>query len=527
MADTIKGAGDIYEKDLYKNISKSGLDFIDVLNEMNKLFEVQAELIKNSVSANIKDAKSIDQVGNAFESSNKSYEKRIKIDTERTILQQKINDQIKIESKSLESLQANVDSLRKQRASLNKAEKNGVTTALEANKQRAELNVLIKVSNKRLNDAQKEVIDLTNVNKKLDGEYDKQSKRLNELRKEFKDLILTEKKSTKETRKLQKEISKLDKELKDVDASAGQFQRNVGNYPETLQNATKAILATTAAAVGLKGGFDGIETSLNSTTEGSEEVRKVTSGLGGVFDQVKNVTASFALDLFDAGKAIVDVATGAKTGRQALGAFASVFKRTGDATEDFGKKVSDSVNANIELAESTIQFEKDIRPLEQRLSVLNGLIEQQAIIAGDSTRSFDDLNKAVVRGQALQEQRAKINIDIAKQELLLIQEEIRTKNLSVDASKDLLDQETQAIIKLADAENDLRNERAESRKEGRQIKQDELERDLDILIDGFDNQKTINERIIDNDKETLDARSQILEETRKLSDESFNRWNRC
>ena len=37
--DTIKGAGDIYEKDLYKNLEKSAKDVLPLLEQMNLLLK--------------------------------------------------------------------------------------------------------------------------------------------------------------------------------------------------------------------------------------------------------------------------------------------------------------------------------------------------------------------------------------------------------------------------------------------------------------------------------------------------------
>lgn len=356
----------------------------------------------------------------------------------------------------------------------------------------------------------------------LIGVYDKQSKRLNELRKEYKNLILSEGKATKETKRLEKEITKLDKELKEVDASAGQFQRNVGDYPNTLGKATKAMLATAAAAVSLKGGFDGVKTSLESTEEGSEAVREVSAGLTAVWDQLKNTVASAALDVKDY---VVAVHENQKAG---LGAIESLkgqeenFKRTSEATEDFTDKIKENVDANIELEKRIIAFEKAIRPLEERIISLNGLIEEQQIIAGDSTRTFDEINDAILKGQELQIERARINIAISKEELDIANERVRIANLSGGASVELLDEQTEATNKLKEANIELNNELFENEKELRQIKQDQLERDLDILIDGFDSQKTINERRIADDRKTLAEKEKIFNETKALADESFN-----
>jgi hypothetical protein len=369
------------------------------------------------------------------------------------------------------------------------------------------LNIQLQNQKKANKEAAKEELGLISV-------YDKQSKKLNELRKEYKNLILSEGKATKATKALEKEITKLDKELKDVDAAAGQFQRNVGDYPDSLGDATKAILGTAAAAVTLKGAFDGIKGSLEATEEGSENVRELTSGLSGLWSQVSNVVSGAALDVFDYGKKLVETGSFAE-------ANANSFERTAKSTENFTEKVKNSVNGQIDLTKRIIEFEKAIRPLEKRLIVLNGLISEQQIIAGDSTRSFEQINTAILKSQELQIERAKINIAISNEELSIINERVRLANDAGGAGVELLNEQTEATNKLKEANIELNNELLENEKEIRQIKQDRLEKDLDILIDGFDNQKTINERLIADERKTLEEKEKIFNETRKLADESF------
>ena len=492
MSDIIKGAGDTYQKNLYGDLANSAKAVIPLIDSINDGLKETAKISGKIIEVEPKDIKTLDELNKGIEETNQAFESKIKLDKERLILQTKINSKIKAEAKTLEQLQADLDSLKKQRVSLNKAEKAGLVTAKQANKERSELNVLVKVANKNLNDAQKEVIGLTAVNKKLDGEYTKQSKRLNALRKQFKDLTLTEKGTTKETKKLEKEIIKLDKELKDVDAAAGQFQRNVGNYPETLSNASNAILGVAAAAVSAAGAFNGVKGSLESSAEGSENVREVTSALAGVFDQVSNVVAGAALDVFDYGKAVVESVQSGGNLIDSLKDTEGQFDRTKVATTDFTDKVKESIEGQIGLTDTIIEFEKSIRPLEKRLVVLNGLIEEQQIIAGDSTKSFTELKAAVLTGQQLQIERAGINIKIAQEELKIAQERIRIAELAGGAGVALLDAETEALNNKKEAENELKNEILENDKELIQIKQDRLEIDLDILIDGFNNQKTIN-----------------------------------
>lgn len=71
--------------------------------------------------------------------------------------------------------------------------------------------------------------------------YNKLSRTLNELRKKYKDLAVDGRENTVEAKKMRDEIGRLDSTLKKADASTGQFQRNVGNYPNTFKSAIGAL----------------------------------------------------------------------------------------------------------------------------------------------------------------------------------------------------------------------------------------------------------------------------------------------
>jgi len=479
MADKIENK-DLFAKDAFSKTQKDVEDLIGVIDDLNKslidLSKAQKEVLNKEDGKTFKSLKNINQ---AVETLNKAEQESTAI----------LKEKLKLENRLAQA--------KNEDAKIN-----------------TELKVLLQEQNKLNKEAAKESLGLTDA-------YQKQSKRLNLLRKQYKSLVVEEGKATKESKKLLREIKKLDKELKDVDESAGQFQRNVGNYPETFGAAAKSAAKLAAGFLSIKAASDGVSGSLNDTVEGSENVREVTSKLGGVFDQVKNVVAGTALDLFDYGKAVVQSVQGGEGLIDSLTEQEDQFKRTDEATTDFGDKVKQSADSQEALTKRIIEFEKASRPLEVRLSKLNGLIEQQAIIAGDSTRSFNEISNAILKGQDLQVKRANINVKLAKEELEITQERVRIANLAGGAGVELLDQETQAIRALIDAENELKNEVLENEKELRQVKQDRLEIDLDILIDGFDNQKTINERIIANEKETLETRAALLEKTNRLAEESF------
>lgn len=485
---------DIFGKDVFSKTTDQVIELINALDRLeDKTVKTGKKFEQVLDSEDNKTFKSVKKTEEAIKALNDAEEVTLKIRKEKAKLQNKL-----------------------------------ATLTNDEVQKNAQLRVIIQEQNKSRKEQAKETLGLV-------GAYEKQSKKLNQLRKDFKNLRTEEGKATKETDALQREIQKLDKELKEVDASAGQFQRNVGNYPDKLDSATSSLVEFAAGAVAAKVSLDGLEGALENTEEGSEALRETTSSLGGIWDQASNAAASFALDAVDVAKGLGDGSVNAFDLAKSIG-LASIgmssldksstkvsetFKRTNEATTDFIDKAKASAEANAELERKTIAFEKAIRPLETRLAKLNGLIEQQQIIAGDSTQSFSTLNDAILKGQELQEQRAAINFKIATQELALVKEQIRIKNLAGKAGVELLDKEKDATIKLIEAQNDLKNETLENEKELRQIKQDRLEIDLDILIDGFDNQKTINERIIANEKETLDERRKIFEETTRLAEESF------
>lgn len=102
--------------------------------------------------------------------------------------------------------------------------------------------------------------------------YAQASKRLNDLRKEYKDLAISGKGAEKATQELLVTIQKLDKELKKADADVGQFNREVGNYKESVK---EALIESEAFSDGIK-----------NLGESSNIAIK---GLSGIYEQLKKV----------------------------------------------------------------------------------------------------------------------------------------------------------------------------------------------------------------------------------------------
>lgn len=116
--------------------------------------------------------------------------------------------------------------------------------------------------------------------------YNKMSATLNDLRKKYKDLAVTGNENTASARAMKREIDSLDKALKKADGSVGQFQRNVGNYPQMFRSIGSAL-----AQLGL--GF-GVFSSIKGIAETEVKLQSLQLALKNVMGTQERYNQSFA-----------------------------------------------------------------------------------------------------------------------------------------------------------------------------------------------------------------------------------------
>lgn len=223
-------------------------------------------------------------------------------------------------------------------------------------------------------------------------------------------------------------------------------------------------------------------------------------------------TEALEQGLKDWGNAFVTVSTGLDTEQ---------IKEYGNAIKSLTQDIKDQVDAFTELANARRQTRIANRDLEKQIADLSAQEQLLQAVADDATRSFKEREEAAAKADALTKQRASIQLQMAKQNLQYINTEIDLKKKAGQVDDELLDAQVDAYKEVKQAEAEYRLALQDNTKRINELKQDRLERDLDILIDGFDNQKTINERLIADENKTFDERRKILEQTRKLSDDSF------
>jgi len=406
----------------------------------------------------------------------------------------------------------------------------------------------------------------------LSAQYSLNKRRLNEMTQEQRDAAEASDGLVTKTREIYEEMKRLQKET-------GKTALNVGNYKESMVDAIKQTTGLGAAmdlvaktpllaVFGLLvGAVTGLFKAFTKTERGARFMEKATGALNGVMSLLIGFVDNFAdiavsafedpvgaieglwkalkenivnrfeglIELFesvgkglkgiwdrdlpaiqqaakDATSAIVQMGTGLDKKQQED--YADAVKKTAD-------EIARQTQAFVDLANAQRAVIRQNRELTKALETVLTQEGKLQIIADDQTRSFKEREAAAEAARDANERRAALELQIAQNNLGLIQREINLRRSQGEDVENLLDQELSAFQAKRQAEREYTLTVQENEKTRRELVQDRLERDLDILIDGFDNQKTINERIIADETRTAAERAKLLEETQRLGAKSF------
>lgn len=517
---------DIIEKGLFKEEIENTKKLLKIVMALKDEFKELGESVKKSVAetSKIKGSEEVKKYTEETEKLNKATEDLTALEKEEIKLKKKLVD-------------------------LNE----------EQAKENAKLRVQVQQKNKELKEEAK-------INLGLESTYQKQSKRLNELRKKYKNLVLEQGKNTKGAKELREEIQELDKTLKDVDADVGQFQRSVGNYEKINEGAKRSFNSLSGFLLGtLVGSFERSRESGRLVTLTIERLKNVVGIVAiAIKDTVMNfIVPSFSL-LIEKGR---QLSQAFELVTDPSKAFSSDFQervvKTSEKIKELQTELENSENpwkgildligesddALVSLLEAQDRFIDTQSRLRIEIAKLTAEEENLRAISDDATKSFkereNNLTKSVEKLKERikkEEELAKIQRDIAIQQVELdfknneqqekfaqIRTQLQNNDLSFLKDKEMADiVQLDNLNALVDATENFIDVKAqgqlaekEADKELSQLQQDRLERDLDILIDGFDNQKTINERKLQDERIFLSERQKLLDKTIQLANQSF------
>lgn len=260
-----------------------------------------------------------------------------------------------------------------------------------------------------------------------------------------------------------------------------------------------AVIAAIVAVIGL------FTSAISNNDEASEGFGKTWAGVTSVIDVVIGRITKLA-------KGVWDFLTGDFKG--AAENFAGAFTGIGDA-------IMEAYAAGQKLYLMQLQLESLQTKSISGLARLAAEQDRLSAISDDNTRSLKDRMIASLELQKVQEQAARIEENLALKALQIEAAKFRMAKQNekdVKAARKAFEEANAKYIEAEAKTTAVINENAMKRRE---IRKDQLNRELDLLIDGFDAVKTVNEKIIANENETFKVREDKLKETRRLSDESF------
>jgi len=557
----------IVSSDLFVKQVETAKKFLIVLEDINKEVEDSArvfgEMVKG-LKATGKTAEDINLVEEAFTNLKKvekelieiaEKEKKIKeslLDAEKQLSKQRIKE-VKLAKQIKDTTEGRVDEEIKLRLELQKSKKERKDQLL----------------------VEGEFLDA----------YQKASKRLIKVRKDQKNLSTQQKLGVKLTKAQEKslkdlndELQDLDKTLKEVDAEAGQFQRNVGNYPETTGKAKAAFSSLSGFLLGtLVGAFTKSRETSREFQILLEQVgsvaRTVVTGLVTLFKNKLIPTSNnffltikknkLEVQLFfkelvpevlrsgkdkkaieDLNKAVNGLATDIIENRKKIAATKNPL------SEEELKKATDAVEENLKVIRELALAEAKLADNRERLGVeierVRSNEETFQATADDTTLSFQKQAEALEQALKFRTERlaleqqladeelrisiARVNINLREKGLAEIRNVEEAKRLDLFKEFDKADKIQQqnltalaeSIKKVEAIEGDVASAKQQRDKQSREIARDKFEQDLDFALDISDRQKAINETLIASDQQTVDEKFKTLVKTEQLLESSFD-----
>lgn len=195
---------------------------------------------------------------------------------------------------------------------------------------------------------------------------------------------------------------------------------------------------------------------------------------------------------------------------------------TRSALKALNERLQRNIELRLELNELQRANIKRNRDLRTSIELLTRSMELNELQAGNTTISLVEQTQAAQNARNSIIRIANANIEIAQNTLRETTKRIQIeKAAGADITKSL-DAQAAAYVALLTAKREFDVAIANNSKEQAELRQNQAEIDLDILIDAFDNQKTINEKLIANERLSFSERQKIQDETDRLGLASFN-----
>lgn len=552
-------------------------------NAKISLAEIEAEIIK----AQKKETDSLEDLADAIDTNTEATEENV----------QALKDRKKatVEStKALDKLYVEMEQHKVALKVTNELEKQGLITIEDASVARGRARLMMKELTKEINKQEKELLALNEVSKKeqklLEAKIvveNKQIDTLEEVRERMSALRLVVqsldyKKEAEKIQAYNQEIDELTEILSENSDKFIQNKINVGNYEESIKNALKESSLFKTNIVAIDSALDGF---LGGIMKSRKEIEEMEEALGTNANALQRFQISFGklnkvLKASVIGLVLVALAgmaslfgstrAGAVRMEKTMMALTSAFQTFGKVSlavlkglgkgiyylvqlkfDEAGEAVKESMEGiteafangteavikGLEYIDRAFKLEDNVRRLSREVERLNGQLSIAQLKADDATRSFKSQTRFNAIALGLQNQIGAKNLQIAKDNLEIINNKIKqnalanveeAKSLNLQAqgvafaeqvqalaqrrgvdleiSNELIEEQQSALLEVIQVENEIALAREENAKKQREINQDLFEQNLDLLIDLIDTEKNISESYVNNVKKNFQNR---------------------
>ena len=224
-------------------------------------------------------------------------------------------------------------------------------------------------------------------------------------------------------------------------------------------------------------------------------------------------------------KAQTDNLTTVKEGRQAWSDLLAVFEGTGDRVEETKKALITLYQAQDVAIDRTAKLSKEVAKYSA--------LEQEAIAReGENAESLQKRVVATEQAVSANEKRTDSEIKLAQEQLKIIKLGIEVQRVASGQGEAyrMTAEETAVLTEATNALTLAQGEQATSAIDNRakltQLALDIFEQEADFVLDGFENQKAINERKLENDNITLTEKEKNTRRREKSTRKAGRRFKR-
>jgi hypothetical protein len=417
----------------------------------------------------------------------------------------------------------------------------------ELSEEYLQYNATLKATQKELRQNNKLTEDAIAADQAKEGSIEQLRRQLSVVTKQWKDLSQEERTNSEEGKKLTNQKTLLTAKLKEEERATGDARRNVGNYSEGIEGATKSsgLFGKATGALGgqfqalggvIKGAlgpialifglFKTLQAAIQRNKKATEALNQVFAVFRGVVDGVLNAlgpVVEFLTDKLQAAfdnprQAITDLGNAIKEnlinrfkafgvfGKSIAALFRGEFKEAaklaGDAVIQLGTGVEDGTEKIKGAIEKTKEFVKTAADETKKAIDINKRL-------ANSERELLEISKQFELQQLRFQDQAEKQRQIRDDESASIEDRIQAN----ERLGEILDEQLQKELALAQKQLEF----AELRK---QVDGDTIETQ-EAILDGQIKIAEINERISGQRSEQLTNENALLKEQKELEEEKY------